>query len=805
MTPTDSSSELPTPLVDTQPDMLVELDRGATYRGHQVGEVVSRSGVGVLYLALREDERCYLRVLNAAQIDTDELILAKADLAKLREVVHRNVARVVDGGVIDGELHYTLEARGTTSLLDIVRAGRPLEEAELVWVARGLAAGLAALHAAGLHHGGLNPSVVVITLHGAILVDLGWEGRFGSAEQLPIGQAQRADLLALADLLTFAAAPVGDSPAEQWPRLAALLQRLTLKNSDAFQSAEQAAVAFKTLGQTLGLPDPMAPGSLRALLERTGDAPLEASREVDGLALSTDQPTPLVEPPPSDLDALMVSTVNEDEDEDELGSADLSTSNFGSESEVTVIGGPPAESGIGSEDGLLTSADRQKSTLAYAKQVLKDSDSISTSELGVDPHSETNSDSDRAERGDAPGLGSFGDYELVRELEAFPASTRFIATHPDQPKGVVVEVIVPDALPGDTAQRRFLRGAETAQAVQVEGIARVLGSGKIKEWCYVAYDRTPTPTLADVLADGPHAGGRAPQIMAQALRLLEQAHHQGVVHGAIEPEAIHVATGDRVTLSGFGFGRLPPHARLATRYYPDNREERDEAGDLQAAARILYEALTGGLPSQASAPFWFKTPPPPSVMQPDLAPALDTICLTALGASGSPYPSAGNFAEDLEHLSHSPRHARPLDARTRVGLVLARGGAALVVALLLAAVGAVLAGVGASSLIRTEPRLATQASATPNTSPSLASSGELARLREQVRRGRKQEATAKTALTRLQEETSRLKASQAKRNAAEALRLVELGESDLAGGAPDAATRAFRAALLVVPQHARAT
>lgn len=790
---------------DSHDSDLNELDRGASYRGLVVGEVMSRSGVGVLYLATRGDERCYLRVLDAARIDTDELMVAKADLEKLKEVVHRNVARVVDGEVVDGELHYTLEAQGTTSLLDLVRAGRPLDEPELVWVGRGLAAGLAALHAAGLHHGGLTPSVILVTHHGAILVDLGWSDRFGSAEQLPLGQAQRADLIALGESLRFAASPGGE--AKLGDELSALLARLGLDSKEAFQDAEEAAGAFKAFGQTLGLPDPMAPSSLRDLLGRAGGDPLEASQEIDGLAFSQDgETTPLVTPASTDLSPLMASTVVEDPGAKEINSD--SASDFGSASEMTVLGGPPIESEASEE--ALASEDQRRDTLDYARQALEDSDEISETELMTESATEDGPDSERAERGDAPALGPFGQYELVRELEARPTSTCFVATHADQPKGLVVEVLVPAALPGETQQRRFLRGAETAQAVQVEGIARVLGAGKVKDWCFVAYERTASPTLAEFLAEGDHASGQAPQIMAEALRLLEQAHHQGVVHGAIEPETIHVGAGSggssnasagAVTLSGFGFGRLPPHSRLATRYYTDSREERDEAGDLGALARIFYEALTGQSPAQAQVPFGLTSPPPPSVARPDLAPALDAICLTALGVNGPPYASLGDFADDLEHLSHAPRHARPLDTRTRVGLAFARGGLPLVLVLLLAALGTVLAGVGASSLLRSEAQVA--AAPSPGTSPT-GTSAELTRVRDQLRKAKQDQATRGAELVRVREEVSGLKSDEAKRIAEEALRLVELGESDLAGGAPDSAQRAFNAALRLVPKHARA-
>src|SRR5690606_22109019 len=98
---------------------------------------------------------------------------------------------------------------------------------------------------------------------------------------------QRADLSGLRDLLEFAAAPGGGPDlAERWPRLGALLSRLGLGAAQPYPDAAAAAAAFRRLAQTLGLPDPIAPASLRGVLEGSARDHLEASREQDPLALS---------------------------------------------------------------------------------------------------------------------------------------------------------------------------------------------------------------------------------------------------------------------------------------------------------------------------------------------------------------------------------------------------------------------------------------------------------------------------------------------------------------------------------------
>ncbi|MCA9556840.1 MAG: serine/threonine protein kinase, partial [Myxococcales bacterium] len=88
--------------------------------------------------------------------------------AALAGVDHPGVVRLLAGGEVDGVAYLATEYLGSRSL------GAPPPDLDLAAVARQLAAGLDALHAAGLLHRDVKPANVVLAPDGrAVLIDLG--------------------------------------------------------------------------------------------------------------------------------------------------------------------------------------------------------------------------------------------------------------------------------------------------------------------------------------------------------------------------------------------------------------------------------------------------------------------------------------------------------------------------------------------------------------------------------------------------------------------------------------------------------
>ncbi|HRW38311.1 MAG TPA: serine/threonine-protein kinase [Aquihabitans sp.] len=172
-----------------------ELPVGAAIGGgrYVVRSVIGRGGFGITYQA---DDTRLLRAVAIKELFPDNAVrhgsqvLAPAEAREafraardrfLREArvlarfTHPGVVRVYEVFEEHGTAHLVMELLGGRTLVDVLRArGAPFTEEEVLDVAGRVAAALRPVHAAGVLHRDLNPSNVMLTEHGRIvLIDFG--------------------------------------------------------------------------------------------------------------------------------------------------------------------------------------------------------------------------------------------------------------------------------------------------------------------------------------------------------------------------------------------------------------------------------------------------------------------------------------------------------------------------------------------------------------------------------------------------------------------------------------------------------
>ncbi|MFC4061012.1 serine/threonine-protein kinase [Planomonospora corallina] len=139
-------------------------------------ERLGRGGMGEVYLATtRRGEKVALKMLHTVvDADSEARIRLEREVRALRRVESPYVARVVDAD-LDGDRPYlVMEHIEGDTLLERVRRDGPLQGAELITVAHGLAMALSIIHAAGVVHRDLKPANVLLSPSGEpVLIDFG--------------------------------------------------------------------------------------------------------------------------------------------------------------------------------------------------------------------------------------------------------------------------------------------------------------------------------------------------------------------------------------------------------------------------------------------------------------------------------------------------------------------------------------------------------------------------------------------------------------------------------------------------------
>jgi serine/threonine protein kinase len=148
---------------------------GLTVGGYTLLTRLGEGGMGVVHLARKPGgERVALKVLRPHIVGDDE---ARARLARevssLRRIRSEWVAEIVDADPWGPVPYVATRYVPGFSLHDQVQEEGPVTGADLIWLARSLAEGIASVHACGVLHRDVKPSNVLMEGRKPILIDFG--------------------------------------------------------------------------------------------------------------------------------------------------------------------------------------------------------------------------------------------------------------------------------------------------------------------------------------------------------------------------------------------------------------------------------------------------------------------------------------------------------------------------------------------------------------------------------------------------------------------------------------------------------
>jgi hypothetical protein len=282
------------------------------------------------------------------------------------------------------------------------------------------------------------------------------------------------------------------------------------------------------------------------------------------------------------------------------------------------------------------------------------------------------------------------------------------------PDGGDATLVVACTRPADRhAWPRIRRLARTRATLEHEALLPVLAFGEHSGRPYIATERYPETTFANLLNEAPLSPERVLMLLAPVAEALDMAHANGLVHQSFSGTSLLVE-GHLVLLDGFGVVGGPRELTVESagvhevRYCTPEElrgEALEPASNVYSLAALLVHALTGtpayeGTLVAQTYGHLIEAPPRPSERRPELGVAFDDVIARGLAKDPADRPASasGLFAEAATALGvdlparrgsgtvQDPGHRAPTEIRS--GRIPAPAVAAAVIVAVLAGLAA---------------------------------------------------------------------------------------------------------------------
>ncbi len=265
-----------------------------------------------------------------------------------------------------------------------------------------------------------------------------------------------------------------------------------------------------------------------------------------------------------------------------------------------------------------------------------------------------------------------GPFPVQAELGRGRSGVVYRAWHAELGRDVAIKVPPPAA--GPVEGQEFLMASRACARLRHPNAVVVHEVGEVDGRPYLVMDLVPGRSLSALIAaEAPLAGREAAQLARGMALGAAEGHNRSVLHGAIRPANVLLASRLEPVLTDFGLGAPAAAARDVAYLAPEvlRGQPVDRRADVYSIGAVLYELLTGEPPFASAdlddvrAAVERDDPVPPTYLVEGLDPDLEVVCLRCLEkAPEDRHASAQELALELGRwLDGSPVRRLPLRRR----------------------------------------------------------------------------------------------------------------------------------------------
>jgi eukaryotic-like serine/threonine-protein kinase len=275
-----------------------------------------------------------------------------------------------------------------------------------------------------------------------------------------------------------------------------------------------------------------------------------------------------------------------------------------------------------------------------------------------------------------PPVGAvLGHYRIIEEVGRGGMGVVFRARDEQLDRHVALKILPSRIFPNEGARQRFRREARVLAKLNHPNVAMAFDYGQQDGVDYLVTEYVGGSTLDAKLANGPMPERTIIQLGIQLAKGLAAAHREHIIHRDLKPANLRLTNDGQLKVLDFGLASwLEPDADLAKTLSQESEEVgggtlpymapeqvrcegTDHRTDIWGAGAVLYVMATGQRPFPMASrlklieAIQHLAPPPPSALNRQITPSLDSVVLKALDKDPERrYQSASELGVDLARL-----------------------------------------------------------------------------------------------------------------------------------------------------------